>query len=286
MQVSEWFKKNDMVVSGEKTKLLLLGTFMNRKMKIENNENFSPKLQIDEKSVEPSRSEKLLGIVVNDTLTWKNHLYGDDDNLGLIKNLSKRVGMLKNLRKFLPNKKFKQVVSGIFTSKMIYCMSVWIGIWDIPGQHDDGNKLSMNRNDMRRLQVLQNKVLRLETKLDRSVPTSTLLEKSRSLSVHQLGAYHTAVHVYKIFQAEKPAYHFERFFGQNNQEMNPPQLRSGQNVRSRIEFRLATCRGSFFYQGARIWGSLPGNITQVKKIDQFKRLCKTWVKNNIKEKPV
>ena len=89
---------------------------------------------------------------------------------------------------------------------MIYCMSVWIGIWDIPGQLDDGNKLSMNRNDMRKLQVLQNKVLRLETNLDRSVPTSTLLEKSGSLSVHQLGAYHTAVQVFKISQDKKPAY--------------------------------------------------------------------------------
>ena len=284
-QVTEWFKKNDMVVSGEKTKLLLLGSYMNRKLKIENNENLSPRLTIDEKTVEPSRSQNLLGLVVNDTLTWKNHLYGDDDNLGLMKNLSKRVGMLKNLRKILPKKKFKQVVSGIFTSKLIYCMSVWIGIWDIPGQLDDGNKLSMNRNDMRRLQVLQNKVLRLETKLDYSVPTTTLLEKSGSLSVHQLGAYHTAVHVFKISKEKKPAYHFERFFGQENQEMNPPQLRSGPSFRSRIEFKLSTCRGSFFYQGARIWGSLPGSIKQVKKIEQFKKLCKAWVKNNIKEKP-
>ena len=181
-----------------------------------------------------SRSEKLLGLVVNDTFTWKNHLYGDEDNLGLLKDLSKRAGMLKNLRKFLPNKKFKQVVSGIFTSKMIYCMSVWIGIWDIPGQLDVGNKLSMNRNDMRRLQVLQNKVLRLETKLDRSVPTSTLLEKSESLSVHQLGAHHTAVQVFKISQSKKPAYHFERLFGPNNQDINQPQMRS------RTEFRLST----------------------------------------------
>ena len=284
-QVSQWFKKNDMVVSGEKTKLLLLGTNINRKLKIENDENLSPQLKIDEKIVEPSRSEKLLGVVVNDTLTWKNHLYGDDENLGLMKNLSKRAGMLRNLRKYLPNKKFKQLVSGIFTSKLIYCMSVWIGVWDIPGQLDDGNKLSMNRNDMKRLQVLQNKVLRLETKLDRSVPTSTLLDKSGSLSVHQLGAYHTAVHVFKISQEKKPAYHFERFFGQNSQETNQLQLRSGQNVRSRTKFKLATCRGSFFYQGARIWGSLPGSIKQVQKIEQFKRLCKAWVKNNIKEKP-
>ena len=129
------------------------------------------------------------------------------------------------------------------------------------------------------------KVLGLETKLDRSVPTSTLLEKSGSLSVHQLGAYHTAVQVFKINQAKKPAYHFERLFGKKDQEMNQAQMRSGQHFRSRTEFKLSTCRGSFFYQGSRIWGSLPGNLKQVERVEQFKRMCKVWVKNHIKEKP-
>ena len=32
---------------------------------------------VDGKLVTESRSEKLLGLVLNNNLTWKNHLYGD-----------------------------------------------------------------------------------------------------------------------------------------------------------------------------------------------------------------
>ena len=277
-EITGWFDKNDMVVSGEKTKLLLLGTSANRKLKIDNNENFSPQIKIDEKVISPSKSEKLLGVVVNDSLNWKNHLYGDDDNLGLLKELSKRTGILKKLRKYLPDSRFKQAVSGIFTSKLIYCINVWTGIWDLPGQIGDGNKLSITKKDMKRLQTIQNKVLRLETRSDRSIPTSTLLRKSRSLSVHQLGAYHTATQVLKIKLSQKPAYHYERLFGQ-------PHVRSTENSATRVNFKLSTCRGSFFYQASRIWAILPGHMRTIQKPEQFKKMCKAWVINNIKEKP-
>ena len=82
----------------------------------------------------------MLGILVNDSLTWKNHLYGDEEHPGLISDLSKRTGVLKILRKYLPDTKFRQAMAAIFTSKLIYCISVWTGIWDIPGQGSDGNR--------------------------------------------------------------------------------------------------------------------------------------------------
>ena len=154
--ITEWFHQNDMVVSGEKTKLLLIGTRMNRKLKVEDQEDLDTSLMIEGEAVEPTKSEKLLGILVNDSLTWKNHLYGDEEHPGLISELSKRTGVLKILRKYLPDTKFRQAMAAIFTSKLIYCISVCTGIWDIPGQGSDGNKVAIGKQDMRRLQVLQN----------------------------------------------------------------------------------------------------------------------------------
>ena len=47
--------------------------------------------------VKESTSEKLLGMVVNNTATWHHHHYhGDDENDGLLPTLAKRVGVLKN----------------------------------------------------------------------------------------------------------------------------------------------------------------------------------------------
>ena len=59
-----------------------------------------------------SASEKLLGLVVNNIGTWRNHLEGDDDNQGLLPLLSKRVGILRRLRMYLPDTKFRMIVNG------------------------------------------------------------------------------------------------------------------------------------------------------------------------------
>ena len=101
----------------------MIGTRANRKIKLED-KNLKLKIKISGEEIEESKSEKLLGVVINNTLTWKEHIYGDGENIGPLKNLSKRIGILKRLRRFIPNNKFKQIISGIFTSKLIYCITV------------------------------------------------------------------------------------------------------------------------------------------------------------------
>ena len=119
-----------MITSGDKTKLLIIGTKANRYRKLEEI-NFNMDISVCDETVSESISEKLLGLIVNNTLTWKDHLFGNEENSGLIKELSKRIGILKKLRKYIPDKKFKQIVSGIFTSKLIYCMTVWGKVWNL-----------------------------------------------------------------------------------------------------------------------------------------------------------
>ena len=111
--VVSWFEKNDMVCSSDKTKLLIIGTKRNRINKLENN-NTKLNINICGEQKEESESEKLLGVIVNNILTWKDHIYGNDENPGLLKQLSKRIGILKKLRPLMSDKKFKQVVCGTF----------------------------------------------------------------------------------------------------------------------------------------------------------------------------
>ena len=164
-------------------------------------------------------------------------------------------------------------------------MSVWTGIWDIPGQASDGNKVSIGKQDMKRLQVMQNKTLRLLTRADRSTPTSTLTNLARCLSVHQLGAYHTANQVFQVHQSRMPVYHQARLFQNNHSLEDQVTLRSQNNLQSRVNFNLSTCRSSFFYQGAKLWSALPMDIKSSRNSEQFKSRCKKWIERNIKVKP-
>ena len=117
---------------------------------------------------------------------------------------------------------------------------------------------------------------------DRSTPSTELLSSTGSLSVHQLGAYLTLAQVFKIRETKQPEYHFRRLFGENASILN---MRSSDFPQSRINFNLSLSRGSFFYQGSRLWTALPGNIKMLTKLESFKKKCKQWIKNNVKIKP-
>lgn len=83
-------------------------------------------------------------MVVNDVATWKHHFYGDEDNLGLLKELSKRLGVLKKLSSFLPENKLRMVLNGLFTSKMLYCITAWSGVWGIGGGFDESERRAIS----------------------------------------------------------------------------------------------------------------------------------------------
>ena len=111
-----WLKDNRMCVAGEKSRLLIIGTKELRRSKLGNQEIT---IIVDGKSVTESKSEKLLGVVINITMTWHYHLLGEDwrtkDNCpGLIPQLSHRLGILRKLSRYSSKKKLKMLAAGIF----------------------------------------------------------------------------------------------------------------------------------------------------------------------------
>ena len=60
---------------------------------------------VDEDIIEELKSHKLLGVIVNNKLTWKEHLHVDNENEGLTTQLKKRVGFLKSSSKFMCKKR-------------------------------------------------------------------------------------------------------------------------------------------------------------------------------------
>ena len=108
-----WFKDNTLCVAGDKSKLLIV---THQELR---NARLTDKLaiQVDGRRIEETTSEKLLGIVFNNKLSWKDHLYGDQDNPGLISQLKQRLGTLRRLSTYMSKERLKMMVSGIFCSK-------------------------------------------------------------------------------------------------------------------------------------------------------------------------
>ena len=283
--VTKWFSRNEMVCSSEKTKLLIVGTHSNRYKKLLN-DDISLNVNVCGEIKQETVSEKLLGVIVNNTATFKHHMYGDDENPGLIKQLSTRVGMLKRLKRFLSPAKLRMAMDGLFGSKLAYGMTVWGRVWGIPGNiEEEIRSPSLTKEDMRKLQVLQNKCLRLLTSSDYKTPTNILLQKTQKLSVHQQVAYLSLSQVFSIHQNKSPVYHYRRLFMKTNNNTIPDTRTQNTHGINRVEFKLSLCRTNFFYQSSRLWSSLPIHIRSAKNQFMFKKKCKAWVNAMIRVKP-
>ena len=155
--------------------------------------------------------EKLLGVVINNKMTWHDHLHvedwrtKEDNNPGVIPQLSQRLGILKKLSYHSSKKKLKMLASGLFYSKLSYCLPLYTATWGLDSYKDTMSRFTTyTKEDNRRLQVLQNQLCRLllkgqgnyyKYKQDHS--TKELLEKCGELSIHQLGAQRTIAMVKK-----------------------------------------------------------------------------------------
>ena len=100
--------------------------------------------------------------------------------------------MLKKVAPLMKRSQLKSAIEGVFNAKLIYGIQLFCNTWGIVPMDETSRKYSaFTKDDLRRLQVLQNVTLRLQTKLNKYTPTDQLLNTSDALSVHQLGALHT-----------------------------------------------------------------------------------------------
>ena len=252
-----------MICSGEKTKLMVMGTYELRERKFR---EFGRKLKIkvEDKIVEESPNEKLLGIVINNNLCWSTHLYGNNVQgaekiEGLLPQLSKRTGMLKKVAPLMKRSQLKSVIDGVFNAKLIYGIQLFCNTWGIVPMDETNRKFSaFTKDDLRRLQVLQNVTLGLQTKMNRYTPTDQLLNASDALSVHQLGALHTLNMTFKVLHSGKPSHLAEQMKLRSELE-NRFHGRHGKKVKVR-DSDLTLSRSGFVHRGARLWNTFPENI--------------------------
>ena len=138
--------------------------------------------------IKETTDEKLLGMVISNDLTWKTYLHGNNKAgnekiVGLLSKLSQRVGILSRLRRVMNNSQFRNVSEGLFSSKLIYCCQLWGNVTGITPMDDTTRRYSaFSREDARKLQVLQNKVFRLQTSLQRETPLTELLRCTGAMS--------------------------------------------------------------------------------------------------------
>ena len=205
--------------------------------------------------IDESTDEKLLGVTISNNLSWKTYLYGngktgDEKLVGLTTQLSQRVGILSKIAKVTTSRQFSNMCQGMFTSRLLYCIQLFGNVWGIPDLDDENRRsTSFTKEDNRRLQVIQNRMARLKTKLGRDTPTSTLLSSAGELSVNQHCAFQTLMLVFKVVTSQYPRYLADRLKLRKpieGQMFNPRLL----NTIRVPNANLSASKSAFFVRGA------------------------------------
>ena len=284
---SAWLLDNRMCVAGAKSKLLIVGS---RQQKIASKEEINQfRVNIDGQEIYETKSEKVLGLVLSNDFTWREYLYGETwrnqskNNSGLINQLSQRVGMIKRLSKCVSRERLKIFAEGLFYSKLNYCLPVFGHVFGLDSYNLQNQRFSAyTKADNRKLQVLQNTVMRILSGCNRDTPTTVLLEQTKSLSVHQSIAYQTLVLTHKIVNTKKPTYLATNLCPQS--EVGILLRRNEGNV-IQPNYRLNSSRSGFLYRAAKLFNCLPKEVKLQEKLGSFKYDAKEWVKVNISVKP-
>ena len=184
----------------------------------------------------------------------------------------------------MPKDKFKLFCNGLFHSKLMYCLQVFSHVWDIPNLDLENRRFSaFTREDNRKLQVLQNKVMRLKSGLPFRTPTEQLCQATGDLSVQQLTAYSTLTTAQKAIATQQPEYLAKKLkFRSNYDDQAFPNRHEN---KLRIQSKLTISRGGFFCRSSALFNQLPFDLRSNMDPKSFKYKAKKWVKLNISIKP-
>ena len=178
------------------------------------------------------------------------------------------------IRNKMTMKSFDTLATGIMNSALNYCLQVYGNCWGVKSYVEQNmQSRAFTKKDCEKLQVIQNKVLKIMMNKSRDYPTVKLLEAADKLSINQQVAYFTLMQTFNIVLTGKPVFLYNKM-KLNQDRMIITVIRNS-----------SMGRHSFCFRGANLFNSLPTNLRICKVKQIFKSGVKTWIKQNISLRP-
>ena len=243
--VLSWLHANFLILNLETTKIMLVGTHQRT---VEADELV---IEISNTRLERVNKFKYLGVLLDNTLSWKDHV----EYIG--NKISSRLGILHRGRKVLPKPTLQMLYNTLVLPLFDYCSP----IWDSCGI---GSKAYLDKLNC----IIEGRSIgAVEIKSTLGWP---------SLQAHR--NYLKCVLVHKCLHGIAPSYLLSEF--------RHAHLFHGCNTRSRDLLRppfakTTKYQGSFRINGARTYNTLPRIIKQVDTLSEFKIKLKSHLNSNI-----
>ena len=241
--VAKWFQANKLTLNTKKTKFMLFGTPKRLKPTTPLN------IMIDNTPIEQVDSFKYLGVVLDSVLSFSNHI----DYIS--RKLSSRIAMLGRSSKFLSKHLLLILYKSLALPYIDYCDIVW-----------DSCSCQLKN----KLQVLQNRALRIINKTNRYTPVTELHNLTKMLTLQQRRNFHTHVFMYKATHDSLPSYMISNF--RKASEVHSYRTRAALSDSLFVyPSKLTVGKGRMSHRGAISWNSLPVEIRNAPTLSLFKK---------------
>ena len=257
--MANYLGNNRLKLNDDKTHLLMLTTEQKRRVI-----TIDTKINTPMGDIKPKKSEKLLGIIIQDDLKWTEYILKDEKSL--IKQLNSRLNALKIISKVASFKVRLMIANGIFCSKLIFQISLWGGTEEYL---------------LQALQVVQNKAARFVARRGKYTPVAELLKECGWLGVKQLVFYHSVILIYKSVHNTYPKYIYNKLstqFPYNTRLAQSDSVRMGSEFKSKLELT----EKSFMHRSTISYNQLPPERRRTPELAIFKKNLKVWVQENVK----
>lgn len=251
VKITEWFQSNNLFLNVDKTNFII---FHPKRKLLPNN---IPKIKINGIEIIQKNSTKFLGVIIDEYLSWKEHTEL------IARKVAKNLNIIKHVMKFINKKALIQLYFTLIHPYLTYCNIVW----------------SYNyKYIIGKIQILQNKVIRLTTNFYQYNNTATLFKNLNILNLSDIHKYQTAILMFKYSNNLLPQsfYVFDYFSTVNK--------RHSHNVRNCDLFSIpyAHTNSRLFtvkFFGPRVWNSLPMTLRKITNLNEFKNKLKQFIIN-------
>jgi len=240
-KINSWLKSNKLSLNTEKTKYIL---FHSNLKKIPPD---LPSLNIDAKEIERTQAIKFLGILIDETISWKSHI-----DL-LITKISKNIGILFKASSILSPDNLKFLYFSLIQSYYIYANVAWA---------------STHKSKLTTLYRKQKHAARIVFNKDRLSHAEPLLKNLKALNVYQINIFQNLLFMIKYKLGLVPS-HFSKNFFKNSK--NRYDTRETGNFY--IPFKKTNLsRFSILYRGPSLYNKLISKNTQLEKLNNINTL--------------
>ena len=232
-KVYGWCNNNKLTLNVDKTNIILIKNH-------QNNFQLREEIKMNGKPLQLVNELRFLGVIINPSLNWANHLSH------LRTELNKISGLLFISSKFLPRKSLILLYNALAHSKLVYCIEAW------------GNAPAIH---LRKAIVIQKRMIRTIFKKNPREHSVPFFKSANVLPIPELYTHRISLYAHDIFYNNTrptPYYNTRR----TNIDLPLPPSTSTVGHRQPA------------YQASAAWNQLPVDIREIKNTSTFKVVLK------------